>query len=166
MGCRVCPDLAGLCRELEAGAGAAVLTEEALGRAEFGQLVEALGRQPAWSDFPVLVLTRAGADSEVVLRTLETLGNVTLLERPVRVPALVSAVRTALRARRRQYQIRDHLAEQQRTAEALRQADRRRTSSWPCWPTSSATRWPRSATALHILNGPTPAARRPAGSGT
>jgi signal transduction histidine kinase len=126
VGCAVCPDLASLCRELEAGAGAAVLTEEALGRAEFDQLVEAVGRQPAWSDFPVLVLTRAGADSEVVLQTLETLGNVTLLERPVRVPALVSAVRTALRARRRQYQLRDHLAEQQRAAEALRRADRQK----------------------------------------
>ena len=34
-----------------------------------------------------------------------------MLERPLRVPTLLSAVRTALRARERQYQIRGHLAE-------------------------------------------------------
>ena len=54
------------------------------------------------------------------------LGNVTLLERPTRVAALVSAVRTALRARQRQYQIREHLAERERTGGALREADRRK----------------------------------------
>jgi signal transduction histidine kinase len=83
-------------------------------------------RQPAWSDFPIVVLTEEGASSEMALRTLETLGNVTLLERPVRVPALVSAVRSALRARRRQHQIRDYLAESERTAASLREADRRK----------------------------------------
>ena len=71
-------------------------------------------------------LAGEGADSELALRTLETLGNVTLLERPVRVPALVSAVRASLRARRRQYQIRDQIAEMRRIADALREADRRK----------------------------------------
>ena len=121
-----CPDLEMLCRGIESGAGAALLTEEALRRGGLSRLVEVLGRQPAWSDFPLLVLTGEGADSELALRTLETLGNVTLLERPVRVPALVSAVRAALRARRRQYQMRDHLAEARRTADSLREADRRK----------------------------------------
>ncbi len=121
-----CPDVAAVCLGIDAGAGAVVLTEEALTRGEFPLLVEAVGRQPPWSDFPVLVLTRSGADSEVALKTLETLGNVTLLERPVRVPAIVSAVRTALRARRRQYQIRDHLDEVRRVSDALKDADRRK----------------------------------------
>jgi signal transduction histidine kinase len=119
-------DVGDLCAGMDRGAGVAVLSEEAL-TAEGLQLLRlVVGRQPAWSDFPIVVLTQEGADSEVVLRTLETLGNVTLLERPVRVPALVSAVRSALRARRRQYQIRDYLAESQRTAESLREADRRK----------------------------------------
>jgi signal transduction histidine kinase len=121
-----CTTLDELCNEIEHGAGAIVLSEEALRRGGLSRLVEVVGQQPAWSDFPFLVLTGEGADSELALRTLETLGNVTLLERPVRVPALVSAVRAALRARRRQYQIRDHLAEARRIADTLREADRRK----------------------------------------
>jgi signal transduction histidine kinase len=124
--CELAQDIGGLSSGIDRGAGLAVLSEEAL-TAEGLQLLRlVIGRQPAWSDFPLLVLTEEGADSEVALRTLETLGNVTLLERPVRVPALVSAVRAGLRARRRQYQIRDYLAESQRTAESLREADRRK----------------------------------------
>ena len=121
-----CADLEAICHEIDAGAGAVLLTEEALRRGGLSRLVETLGRQPAWSDLPLLVLTGEGADSELALRSLETLGNVTLLERPVRVPALVSAVRAALRGRRRQYQIRDHLVEAKRTADTLREADRRK----------------------------------------
>ena len=124
--CATCADVAELCAGIEAGAGMAMLSEEALNAASFDRLMLAVRRQPAWSDFPLLVLTEEGADSARVLRTLEMLGNVTLLERPVRVPALVSAVRSALRARRRQYQIRDYLGESDRVATALREADRRK----------------------------------------
>jgi signal transduction histidine kinase/ActR/RegA family two-component response regulator len=124
--CAVSRDVAELCKGVDRGAGVAVLSEEALTTDGLETLRRTIRRQPAWSDFPLLVLTQEGADSEVVLRTLETLGNVTLLERPVRVPALVSAVRTALRARRRQYQIRDYLSESNRVAESLREADRRK----------------------------------------
>src|SRR6185295_11392999 len=67
--------------------------------------------QPAWSDIPVLLF--AGSDrSQALLRTLtmlETLGNVTLLDRPIRVAAVLSTIRAALRARRRQYELRDVL---------------------------------------------------------
>ena len=124
--CAVCRDLGELCVGIDSGAGVAMLGEEALTAESLNLLRLAVRRQPAWSDFPLLILTEQGADSEVVLRTLETLGNVTLLERPVRVPALVSAVRSALRARRRQYQIRDHLSENNRVAAALMEADRRK----------------------------------------
>ena len=72
-----------------------------------------LAGQPPWSDLPVLLLTRAGADSQIAAQTLRTLGNVTLLERPVRVAALVSAVRSAFRARARQFQARTHLEERE-----------------------------------------------------
>ena len=124
--CAVCRDLGELCVGIDSGAGVAMLGEEALTAESLNLLRLAVRRQPAWSDFPLLILTQQGADSEVVLRTLETLGNVTLLERPVRVPALVSAVRSALRARRRQYQIRDHLSDNNRVAAALMEADRRK----------------------------------------
>jgi signal transduction histidine kinase/ActR/RegA family two-component response regulator len=49
-----------------------------------------------------------------------------VVERPTRMASLVSAVRSALRARQRQYQIREHLAERARAEEALREADRRK----------------------------------------
>ena len=124
--CTICEDAAELCAGIDAAAGLACLSEETLTAGSFELLCLAVRRQPAWSDFPIIVLTEEGASSEMVLRTLETLGNVTLLERPVRVPALVSAVRAALRARRRQYQIRDYLAESERTAASLREADRRK----------------------------------------
>ena len=99
--CTACADFDGLARELERGAAAILLTEEALPRD--GRLVELVARQPQWSDLPVLLLTRPGADSAVAARAMRTLGNVTLLERPVRVTALASAVHSALRARERQY---------------------------------------------------------------
>jgi len=67
-----CAGLDELCAALEEGAGAIVLSEEALRRGGLSRLVEAIGQQPAWSDFPFLVLTGEGADSELALRTLET----------------------------------------------------------------------------------------------
>src|SRR5579871_6207249 len=154
MACVPCADLAETCRELETGAGAAVLTEEALGREGFDRLVETLSRQPAWSDFPILLLTGGGATSELALRTLETLGNVTLLERPVRVPTLVSAVRVALRARRRQYQIRGHLAESRRVAESLRDADRRKDEFLAMLAHELRNPLAPLRNALHVLKGP------------
>lgn len=124
--CLIARSIPEICSGIDAGAGVAVLSEESLTAAGLEALREVIKRQPAWSDFPVLVLTEQGADSELVLRTLEILGNVTLLERPVRVPSLVSSVRAALRARRRQYQIRDYLVESNRIAASLREADRRK----------------------------------------
>ena len=115
--CIACPNIECLASELERGAAAVLVAEEALPRD--ARLAELIRQQPPWSDLPVLVLTRPGADSPVVARALRTLGNVTLLERPVRVTALASAVHSALRARERQYQTRAHLQERE-------EADRRK----------------------------------------
>jgi signal transduction histidine kinase len=123
--CAVCRDVAEVCAGMDAGAGLALVAEEALDGEGLELLALAVGRQPAWSDFPMLILTEEGIDPELVSRA-GTLGNVTLIERPVRVPALVSAVQSALRARRRHYEIRGYLAESARVAESLRDADRRK----------------------------------------
>jgi signal transduction histidine kinase len=109
--CVACTDLECLSRELERGAAAVLVAEEAL--PHDSRLIDLIQRQPQWSDLPVLVLTRPGADSPAVGRAVRTLGNVTLLERPVRVTALASAVHSALRARERQYQTRAHLQERE-----------------------------------------------------
>jgi signal transduction histidine kinase len=115
--CVACTDVECLAMELERGAAALLVAEEAL--PHDSRLIDLIQRQPQWSDLPVLVLTRPGADSAAAARALRTLGNVTLLERPVRVTTLASAVHSALRARERQYQTRAHLQERE-------QADRRK----------------------------------------
>jgi two-component system cell cycle sensor histidine kinase/response regulator CckA len=107
--------------------GTAVIAEEAL-RTDGGRcLLEALAEQPSWSDLPLVVLTsprpRGGAGGSP-LSALRSTANVTLLERPVQPVTLLSAVRTALRARARQHQVRDYLAERARSEEQLRRAQR------------------------------------------
>ncbi len=118
--CVACRDLPHLAREIERGAAALLIAEEALAEHD-GGLAAMLARQPSWSDLPVMVLTRAGADSPIAARIVQTFGNVTLLERPVRIAALVSAVRSALRARGRQYQTRSLLEEREQADERKNQ---------------------------------------------
>jgi signal transduction histidine kinase/CheY-like chemotaxis protein len=122
----MCVDLRSLCEEIAAGAGAILLAEEALHRPDFPLLEDALNLQPPWSDFAILILTRGGRDSVAATRAMETMGNVTLIERPVRIPTLVSAVQSALRSRQRQYQIRQHLEDREKTEARLRENDRRK----------------------------------------
>jgi len=115
-----CGDINDFCQKLSDGAGAAFITEEALDATALKCLVEALGAQPPWSDFPLVVLTSGGGDAPPNMRLLKTLadaGNVTLIERPTRIITLVSALHAALRARRRQYEVREHLHAQKRTEE-------------------------------------------------
>ena len=76
-----------------------------------GELMECLRSQPAWSDIPVLLFADAER-SEIYLRTLrllEGLRNVVLLERPIRLGAALSLIRSAMRGRERQYELRDLL---------------------------------------------------------
>jgi len=115
-----CSDMDELKRELDRGAGAIMLAEEAIADASIAQLTEILSAQPAWSDVPLLVLARRGADSLAIAHVMDEFANVTVIERPMRVAALVSTVRSALRARRRQYEIRSLL-------DGLREADQRKT---------------------------------------
>jgi signal transduction histidine kinase/CheY-like chemotaxis protein len=120
-----CPDISGWLACLQAGAGAALVTEEALGEGRTDDLFAWLDAQPPWSDFPFIVLAtrQAGRRSEPASRLLARLGNVVLLERPVNAETLASAAASALRARRRQYQAREHLLERERAQEQLRLAN-------------------------------------------
>jgi signal transduction histidine kinase len=106
-------------------AGAAILPEEVLQNGTIGVLAQRLSTQPPWSDFPIIVLTGSGmstASTESAVRSRAPLGNVTLLERPLRPVTLISAARSALIARRRQYEVRDHLRERAAAEDALRRA--------------------------------------------
>lgn len=106
-----CRDLAGATTELERGAGAIVVAQEAVPASEAHLLAEWIARQPAWSDLPVIVFTSASSpvDRAFTLDRLTPLGNVTLLERPLRRSTFITVVRSAIRARRRQYAARDVL---------------------------------------------------------
>jgi signal transduction histidine kinase/ActR/RegA family two-component response regulator len=119
--CLACQGVEQLRTEIDHGVGAVLIAEEHLAEGGQDALRRVLEAQPAWSDLPILVLARPGADSATVGEALALLGNVSLLERPLRVAALVSVVRTALRARSRQYQIQANLEtlERSRDAEAL-----------------------------------------------
>jgi signal transduction histidine kinase len=123
---RPCTRFDALLADLREGAGAVILPEETMTAAHNARLAEVLQQQPPWSDLPILILAHAGATSFATREALRTLGNVTVLERPLRVPTLLSAVRTALRARERQYQIREHLAERARAEASLRLSDQRK----------------------------------------
>ena len=93
------------------GAAVIMLTEEALEDPGIGELMECLRLQPTWSDIPILLFADAER-SEIYLRTLrllEGLRNVVLLERPIRLGAALSLIRSAMRGRQRQYELRDLL---------------------------------------------------------
>jgi signal transduction histidine kinase len=89
------------------GIGALVLAEEALkDAASLWHLYGLVETQPTWSDLPVVLLTQRGRLSQLAAAAIHKLGNVTTLERPTQVSTLVSTVRTALRTRERQYDMR------------------------------------------------------------
>jgi signal transduction histidine kinase/CheY-like chemotaxis protein len=98
-----------LCRELERGAGVLVLAAEALSHPESGRLRELLLRQPQWSDIPVVVVAGRTGTLGVLNHMLNDFNGVSVLHRPLSLDTLISTVGAALRARRRQYQVRDLL---------------------------------------------------------
>ena len=120
-----CNDMPALCRLVNEGVGAVLVAEEALSREASAMLLDVLADQPPWSDVPVVVLTGEGELSRAIPRALDQLAshaNVTLLERPIRVATIVTVLRSALRARRRQYDVRDHLVERAEILERERSA--------------------------------------------
>jgi two-component system, sensor histidine kinase len=110
--CRVCPDLDVLRLEIAEGAGAVLVTEDVLMPRAVKELGEMFRGQLPWSDLPLLIFS-AGRDGDgpSALEELKKLAAYTLIDRPTRKKTLISAVQTALRARRKQYQVRDLLVE-------------------------------------------------------
>jgi signal transduction histidine kinase/CheY-like chemotaxis protein len=117
-------DIGALVTNLRAGAGFAVVTEEALRAVDLHGVAAFIEDQAEWSDFPFILLTERGGGLErnpAAGRFLEALGNVTFLERPFHPTTLVSLARAALRARRRQYEARSRLEEIRKGESALRE---------------------------------------------
>jgi PAS domain S-box-containing protein len=125
--CRTCPDLQALCAVIGERTGTVLVADDALAGDGLGALGACVNTQPPWSDLPFIILTRSGAASRRALAELhlpEALGNVVFLEYPLNALSLVSAVQSCLRARRRQRQVSEHLAERTRAEERLRLAQR------------------------------------------
>ncbi len=124
----VAGDMVDVITKLREGMGVALVTEEALAAESAAELTEVLQAQPSWSDLPVLLLLASGdcfgsmSNPEVGL--LRAAGNVTVLERPLSRVTLVTAVQAALRARRRQYELRDLLAREHRARVTAEEATR------------------------------------------
>ena len=116
-----CSRISEFCRTIAKGAGTAIVAEEALGGRNAGMLEETLAHQPAWSDLPIIIL-RKPRPTEA---PYDLVPNATYMERPLRKAALVAAVRVALRARRRQYQIREYVRERESNARALEESEAR-----------------------------------------
>ena len=113
----VCADGDVLVERVAAGAGAALIAEEALTPVVVARLAAILESKPPWSDFPFLIFTERGAsarENQHALETFADLGNVTALERPLHMLTMISAVRAALRARARQYGARAALEQRER----------------------------------------------------
>jgi signal transduction histidine kinase len=112
---------------LQDGAGALIVDEDAISEQASRLLSAAMAQREPWSNLPIIVLTDGEPPSIERLNRLGLFGpatptNVTILERPVHEATLKTVVRSALRARRRQYEVRDLMQHLQATNEKLRES--------------------------------------------
>lgn len=123
LACHACSDVEELQREFATGAGAILLTAEALGSGDSSSLARLLRAQPPWSDIPVILAVAARRGTRDVREWAEDAfgrpGAVTVLERPIRLFTFQTILRAAIAARRRQYELRDVLEELRVNVERL-----------------------------------------------
>lgn len=126
---QACATLDELIQRLREGSAGLLIAEEAMEPRSIHALNTVLEQQPSWSDLPITLITSHRTETEKAPRYRKIFApgaNVTLLERPFRPATLVSTIEVALRARRRQYQIRDLLEERTRNlAELERRVEER-----------------------------------------
>lgn len=127
----VCQTMVELCENLSAGAGALLFSEEALSQQVTSRLIQTLNEQPAWSDVPLILLLRSEPRNQGLSKAIRALTpgrHVTVLERPISIPTLVSVTNSSLRARHRQYEVRDYLIAREQQAAELEQRVQERTT--------------------------------------
>jgi signal transduction histidine kinase len=127
MACHIAETLSAACDLIREGAGAAIISEEAFRGGSIEPLLQVLHHQPSWSDFPVILLTVSGrvtSESERQRTLRRPLGNIFLLERPIRPETLLSTLEIALRGRQRQYQIRDQIQQYALAQQALLRSEK------------------------------------------
>ena len=125
----ICSNMSQACEMIGNGQiGVLIVAEEALGPHDQVKLFESLNKQPSWSDLPIILLTGEGELSSALPRALSGVtekGNVTLLERPVRVRTLTTLIRSAQRARQRQLDVRDYIGKRIEAEQSLRESEER-----------------------------------------
>ncbi len=104
----LCDSVRALCDEARKAAGVCVIAEEAFDAEGIECLADLLASQPAWSDLPLILIGgralrrlphRRAAKLEALLKS----ANATFLERPLGMVSFISTLKSALRARDRQY---------------------------------------------------------------
>jgi signal transduction histidine kinase len=122
----ICDNLPDLMEKVVAGAAVAVLTDDTIQSADIKELAHWVGSQPTWSDFPFVLLTEQGGGLErnpAADRQMEVLGNVAFLERPFHPTTFISVIKSAIRARKRQYEARSRLEELHESESHARRAE-------------------------------------------
>lgn len=126
---RICHDMTDVCELItKEEIGVLLMAEEALASKAREKLFDSLDRQPPWSDVPIVILTGEDELSGAlprILRGVAQKGNVTLLERPVRVATLTTVLRSGLRARQRQLDVKANLEQRQAAEASLRESEMR-----------------------------------------
>jgi signal transduction histidine kinase len=105
----VCRDMPHLIGSIDDNVGFVLLTEDAVRTADLRPLMACIAAQPAWSDLPFVLVTDHGGGPErnpIAARWLESLGNVSFLERPFHPTTLASLARATMKGRRRQRETR------------------------------------------------------------
>jgi signal transduction histidine kinase/CheY-like chemotaxis protein len=119
---KICEDLTELVSQVASGAAAVFIAEEGLFGKHAESLFDWVAGQPPWSDLPFVLLTSNQQQPAIYgwrQRLIQELRNVSLLERPVHAITLTSALRAAVRARQRQYEVRALLMARERTSQQL-----------------------------------------------
>ncbi len=122
--CLVFPNSREARKGMETGVGVVIIAEEALPQPEIDLWVALVREQPSWSDLFFILLTIPGERSRKRMLAQQPLGKMELLERPIRPETFIGTVLAALRSRRRQYEMRDHLKAIRLADDALRKSEK------------------------------------------
>ena len=112
---RACGSIDSLFEQATQNVGALLIEDEVLTAPALKKLTGFLDEQPQWSDMPVILLAKRVVNKP----WLRWISRLTVLEQPVTSLVLVSVLRMAMNARKRQYEVRDLLTNLQRSNEDL-----------------------------------------------
>ena len=99
----------------------ALLTSEEFDRLDRDELADALHEQPAWSDFPFILIADRHSLEQAAPMMIDALGHVIMVEKPIQPEVLEKAVKAAIRSRARQRRAQADILQREGAEERLRQ---------------------------------------------